>query len=760
MNISKLIWLSCLIGTVGTGAATEKPTRRFTVAEEIGLALFNDPNGGPAEVRFSPDGNYIAVWSERGRLDVNRVDDSLQFYRSEDVENFVRRPHGSQSPSPLWVLTCSGKEGRIISEWRWLLDSSGIAYLERESGHGRVVLADVRNRTLNPLTLATEEIISFDIGNREHYVYAAADPEEREKRKRGYGAAAIASGANGLLAADLLQLIFPDHPLTAAISSPRFYLWVVAGNKRFQFKKDGEPLDLDNPFSLSPDGSSLLTTLPVPDVPQAWETLYPPPYPSSSSRIRAGHYSAHQFVRIDLQTSMVQALTEAPTADDAGWWWGGRGPSWSSDGEEVLLPGTFIKSANSTPSRPCVAVINLASKVGMCVETLKVRTETTVENGYHSISGARFVGGDRKRVMVSFADPVNESLRGTEYRRSAVGTWEIARRLNDGIAEHNGLEVVVKQSANSPPVLVATQKEVSKVVWDPNPWLGNVELGEASVYRWKDTAGRDWRGGLYKPPDYKPGSHYPLVIQNHGFDESKFLPSGVFPTGFAARALAGAGIMVLQVAGSDGCAPKMGSPDEGPCEVSGYESAVQQLVSEGVVDPERVGIIGFSRTCFYVMEMLTTASSVHIKAASITDGVMANYLQYMMFGELGFDSLIGAKPFGDGLQQWLERAPSFNLDKIRSPLLVVAAGPIGVLTMWEPYAGLRHLHKPVDLIMLNTDEHVLTNPAVRMASQGGSVDWFRFWLKNEEDPDPTKTEQYRRWRNLRKLQEENEIVPK
>jgi hypothetical protein len=56
---------------------------------------------------------------------------------------------------------------------------------------------------------------------------------------------------------------------------------------------------------------------------------------------------------------------------------------------------------------------------------------------------------------------------------------------------------------------------------------------------------------------------------------------------------------------------------------------------------------------------------------------------------------------------------------------------------------------------LNTDEHVLTNPAVRMASQGGSVDWFRFWLQNYEDPDPAKAEQYARWRGLRKLQKEN-----
>jgi hypothetical protein len=76
--------------------------------------------------------------------------------------------------------------------------------------------------------------------------------------------------------------------------------------------------------------------------------------------------------------------------------------------------------------------------------------------------------------------------------------------------------------------------------------------------------------------------------------------------------------------------------------------------------------------------------------------------------------------------------------------------------MWQPYAGLHYLKKPVDLIMLNTDEHVLTNPAVRMSSQGGSVDWFRFWLKGKENPDPAKAKQYSRWRELRKLQEEDE----
>ncbi len=192
--------------------------------------------------------------------------------------------------------------------------------------------------------------------------------------------------------------------------------------------------------------------------------------------------------------------------------------------------------------------------------------------------------------------------------------------------------------------------------------------------------------------------------------------------------------------------------------MAGYEAAVGKLVADGVVDPDRLGIIGFSRTCYHVLEALT-ASTLHFKAASITDGVNVGYLQYLTGVDSGgnaaaheFDAMIGARPFGDGLQQWLKRSPEFNMSKITTPLQVVALDPSSVLEMWEPYAALRYLGKPVDLIVLADGTHVLTNPADRMVSQGGTVDWFRFWLTRQEDADPAKKEQYVRWHELRKLQ--------
>jgi hypothetical protein len=51
---------------------------------------------------------------------------------------------------------------------------------------------------------------------------------------------------------------------------------------------------------------------------------------------------------------------------------------------------------------------------------------------------------------------------------------------------------------------------------------------------------------------------------------------------------------------------------------------------------------------------------------------------------------------------------------------------------------------------------VLQNPGQRLASQGGTVDWFDFWLNGHEDSDPVKAEQYKRWRELGKLQGQND----
>jgi dipeptidyl aminopeptidase/acylaminoacyl peptidase len=189
-----------------------------------------------------------------------------------------------------------------------------------------------------------------------------------------------------------------------------------------------------------------------------------------------------------------------------------------------------------------------------------------------------------------------------------------------------------------------------------------------------------------------------------------------------------------------------------------YEGAVKYLDERGLVDRERVGIIGFSRTVSDVAYTLTH-SKFHFSAATLVDGVDGGYFQYialpLVAGE--FNEINGgASPFGEGLSTWIKESPSFSLDRINTPVQLVALQPLSILESWEWYVGLSLQNKPVDLLFFPDASHMISRPRERMAAMKSLLDWFRFWLKGEEDDDPGKAQQYIRWRQLRAEQ----VAPK
>jgi hypothetical protein len=63
--------------------------------------------------------------------------------------------------------------------------------------------------------------------------------------------------------------------------------------------------------------------------------------------------------------------------------------------------------------------------------------------------------------------------------------------------------------------------------------------------------------------------------------------------------------------------------------------------------------------------------------------------------------------------------------------------------------------RPVEMYYYPDEEHAPDHPQARLASLQRNVDWYRFWLRGYERPNPEDPDQYARWHQLMKLQQED-----
>lgn len=64
----------------------------------------------------------------------------------------------------------------------------------------------------------------------------------------------------------------------------------------------------------------------------------------------------------------------------------------------------------------------------------------------------------------------------------------------------------------------------------------------------------------------------------------------------------------------------------------------------------------------------------------------------------------------------------------------------------ELLSRLQRAGKPAELWAFPQEMHIKWQPRHQLAANERNLDWFRFWLAGEVDPDPAKAAQYVRWR--------------
>ncbi|RDS85060.1 hypothetical protein DWU98_03750 [Dyella monticola] len=778
-----------LISSRVAAASTHK--RPFTVIDSIDMTKIVDPapsytDGGQQEFNRSPDGQKFVVVLRRGHLATDEVEDDLVLFKTKDILTFLnaKRPQ-KRPPGEILAVFRSSSGKAPIESVRWQGNAT-LAFIGRTGKQeaGQLYSLNLRTHALNKLTDTPAGVFTFDLDRQGALVYSApVFPDWTERNRRGY-----------VVGPTTIKNLTITNPRNGDIRDLAFFL--RKSNSSVPVRLDTGlnwvatafgTLPLPNEISISPDGRWAILLATARSIPLSWANYtfvqdnlcsedhwchmatepWPPTQqlraaldalaPTTALAPRA--FWAKEFLLLDMAHATIRPLLNAP--GDLGW---GTQIRWSADSKEVILGTSYLpldvpKGSELARRKAAPAVVEVDVPSG---------TYARIGDRESSISSVRWLaGGD---VRIEWLDKATASPQVKYYRERGHRWVEISASLVRWAPPRLALQI--EEDLNTPPEIMASDRETSRkgVITDLNPQLRGLTLGHGEIFEWQDRMGRRYRGALILPPGFRPGRHYPLVLQTEFFYPHEFLvdgPGGI-PTAYAARALANKGMVVLQMPPHTLSPSQADSKDltwrydrdaENPKFVAKMEGAIDELSDRGFIDRTRVGLIGFSRAGMNVQYALTF-SKYPIAAATIADSVQATPFAYVLdfgipypAGMADFEQqMIGAELWGDGIQKWIKRSPAFHLDKVCTPLRLELNGT-HVPEFWDMYVLLKRHQRPVEMIHLPLGAHQLVHPLYRYMSEQGDVDWFAFWLENEVDPDPAKAAQYERWQELRRQYE-------
>ncbi len=315
-----------------------------------------------------------------------------------------------------------------------------------------------------------------------------------------------------------------------------------------------------------------------------------------------------------------------------------------------------------------------------------------------------------------------------------------------------------RQNNLTPPqvAIVDLRGGTVRTVVDLNPEFGSLQLSSAIRLDWKNKYGDPGFAYLVKPLRYEPGRRYPLIITTYRSGDY-FLRGGVgdeYPIQvFAANGFA---VMDFDVGIDRNFTPgdfeaalfMWKSP------IASMEEAINKAYEMGIIDRDRVGITGLSHGAEMVEYSIshTNLFRAAIESGSANADPCTYYLSSRFSREMLSTWGLGGWPEGKSKPNWQVFSSTLNANLIFTPLLVNAADSEFIFTI-PLYQSLKELRKPAELFVYADELHIKNQPKHRYEIYVRNLDWFRFWLKGDEDHDPAKAEQYARWRELRRLHE-------
>jgi dipeptidyl aminopeptidase/acylaminoacyl peptidase len=295
---------------------------------------------------------------------------------------------------------------------------------------------------------------------------------------------------------------------------------------------------------------------------------------------------------------------------------------------------------------------------------------------------------------------------------------------------------IVMQGPSRPPEAAITSlsnfqpRQISTI----NCELLKYDLPETEVISWKSNDGLPIEALLTYPSNYMPGQKYPLLLLVHGGPMSFFFESFIgvsFPYPIASFADKGFMILRPNPRGSTG----YGVPfrcavynDWGGMDYIDLMTGVDHLIANGMVDSEKLGIMGWSYGGYLSAWTITQTS--RFKAASVGAGVY-NLVSFAGTTDIHLFISDYFAPFQINSEILQERSPLFHVQNVTTPCLLehgVVDPRVPLSQSLELYHAFDRENKEKKLILYPRSGHSITDPNMIKDRAYLLLDWFQKYL--------------------------------
>ncbi|UCF39023.1 MAG: S9 family peptidase [Acidobacteriota bacterium] len=508
------------------------------------------------DVMISPDGKQ--VFFAKTEYDWTIKDSELSKGGYKDKKTFYMV--SAQGGDPVQFI---GEAGG--SSFQFSPSGEFLSLRRRVDGKSQVFLMPTSGGEAIQLTKHKEGVSAYRWSDDSSKLFFLADqalPEEEEKlRKAGYDA------------------IFVDEAPNGQEEGKWNHLWSFDRLSKQEKQLTSEPLIIRR-FDPSPDGQKIVL--------------------AARSENRRNQQYLSELYLLDVASGTRSRLTENEAPESS--------PRWSPNGSTIAYLAPDDKTWELRQDK-----IWLIDPDTRMIRLLTPKFEGEIRTF--------FWASDSQSILFSGQQKTNTNLYRVNLADGAVTqlTSHEGRLQIEDLSTDRSQMVYTVSSFDKPADLYSSAVfDASPVqLTSFNPWFEKeIQKAKMRVIQWKSKDGLEIEGLLHLPPDYREGEAVPLMLNIHGG------PAGSFDNSFVARyhVYAGLGYASLSpnVRGSSGYTDALlrgNMNDLGGGDYEDLMSGVDSLIAQGIADPDRLALRGWSYGG--ILGGWTITQTSRFKAASV-----------------------------------------------------------------------------------------------------------------------------------------------